>query len=1521
MVAAENRSRRIKEAKRRGLYDPSRDHASCGVGVLVDLSGKRSHSIVEDAMVMLENLDHRGARGAEENAGDGAGIMIQKPHAFFRDRIPNLGDATSYGVAQIFFPQSEACRPAFTPLLEELVEHEGFEVLSWRDVPTDPTGLGRTARDSEPIVKQLFVRPRMECTPQELDTKLYILRRVIEGVVRERELAGHEDFYICSLARNRIVYKGLLTDAQLARYYPDLTDPGVHSCLALVHARFSTNTLGSWKLAHPYRYITHNGEINTLQGNLNRMCAREGDLAHPRFGNEIERLKPVTHSGQSDTAILDNVIELLVEGGRSLPHALRMIIPEAWHGDPLIDVKKRAWYEYHACLVEPWDGPALVAFSDGERVGALLDRNGFRPCRYAITTDQRLVLASEAGVLELPPQEVIEKGRLGPGQMLMADPLSGRVLTNEELFDQLSDPKYDRWLERHRVKLDSVLGKTGETDGKSKHIENIKALQCAFGYTDEGLQRFVRPMGEDGKDPIGAMGDDATPSVLSNRPKTLFNYFKQSFAQVSNPPIDYVRETLVTSLASHIGRKGNLLRERPEHCRGLQLRSPILRDHELNAIKHLHRAGLRGSTLDLTFPRDVPLDRALDTLFERAVHAIRTGHELLILSDRRAGPTRIPMPSLLAASGLHHHLIRLGLRARTALIIETGEPHLVHHFCTLIGYGVDAVNPYLAFASLEEPTEAPDHGQREKIQERYIHAVEQGILKAMSKRGISVLESYKGAQTFDALGLDRDFVDTYFPGTATWIGGIGLQEVEEDLLERHRLAFGPVRGGSDLQLEPGGDLYWRRDGEAHQWSPSAIATLQWAARTGDRQAYERFAQLCDRPQESPLTLRGLLDFASAKSIPLAEVEPVDAILRRFFASSMSFGALSQEAHEALAIAMNRLGGVASSGEGGEQAERFGTERECRNKQVASGRFGVTLHYLAQAEQIEIKMAQGSKPGEGGQLPGRKVGEEIARVRHTTPGVELISPPPHHDIYCIEDLAQLVHDLKCANPEAEVHVKLVSRVGVGTIAAGVAKARADAILISGDSGGTGASPKTSIKSAGLPWELGLAEAHQALLANRLRSRVRLRVDGGLKTGRDVATSALLGAEAFGFGTAALVALGCVMLRKCHCNTCSVGVATQDPKLRRRFPGRPEHLTNYLQFVAQELREIMAALGFRTVEEMVGQVDKLTPRTLAHPRAGKLDLSPLLHKPPCAGPLTKTRRQRHHVEGKLDHRVWERAWPAVERGERVQLRETITNRDRTFGTLFSSKLVKKHGPPGLPDDTVTVELRGAAGQSLGAFLARGLTLDLEGEANDYVGKGLSGGKIIVKTPPEAAYRSLENVIIGNVALYGATGGEAYIAGQAGERFAVRNSGAMAVVEGVGHHGCEYMTGGVVVVLGTIGKNFAAGMSGGEAYLLLEDGADRPEAKINGDMVHLEKLSDVRDRQLLRRLIENHLACTGSEVARAILEGWDRYRQQFVKVMPDAYGRIIEEQMAQGRDLRPPPPAPVRRPAAPSVGWISQ
>ncbi len=1459
---------------------------------------------------MLANLDHRSARGAEEETGDGAGLLLQTPHALFADEVDGLPARGQYAVGQAFMPRDAPRRDRLRDLIESICRAHDFGFIGWREVPVDPRGLGRTAAESRPAVWQYFITPHQQPEPPRMDLSLYVLRRAIEhaAALQHPGGAGSDLFYICSLARRTIVYKGLLTCAQLPRFYPDLTDPRTTSALLLLHARFSTNTLGAWELAHPYRRLVHNGEINTLRGNLNWLRAHEAEMSSARFGDGLATILPVGGEGLSDSALFDNVLELLVLAGRSLPHALRMMIPEAWHHDRFMDPARRDFYAWHASLMEPWDGPALVVATDGGRVAAILDRNGLRPCRYSVTRAGRLLLASETGVLETPAREIRFQGRLKPGQLLVADADAGCIVPEEEIFAELTRPAYGAWLQRHQPRLRELARELAERPGKASPI-SVTRLQRAFGYSDELLRVLVEKMAEGGKDPVGSMGDDTPPAVLSAHDRPLFAYFKQQFAQVSNPPLDYLREALVTSLAAPVGRHGNLLEPAPEHCRQLLLDSPVLSDTELAAIAALAtrpRNGIRAREIDITFAPGGSLREAIERLRADCVAAIGAGYEILLLSDAAVNPSRVPIPSLLAVAAVHHHLIRAGLRMRAALILSSGEPAAVHHLCTLIGYGADAVHPWLAYRSLDALAVAGRLPGRSDPLVAYRAALEGGLLKVMAKMGISTLASYKGAQIFEAIGLARAFVDEYFTGTACALPGAGLEQFERETRARHAQAFAERLPGS-AALGSGGELYWRRDGERHHWNPYTIGKLQQAARENDRAAYRDFAAAVNGNQGTLHNLRGLLDFVDRRelAIDLAKVEPVEAIVARFATGSMSFGSLSREAHEALAVAMNRLGGISGSGEGGEQVERFGTERACSMKQVASGRFGVTAHYLATARQIEIKMAQGAKPGEGGELPGSKVDAGIAEVRFTVPGIGLISPPPHHDIYSIEDLAQLIHDLKCANPTAEIHVKLVAKAGVGTIAAGVAKARADAVLISGDAGGTGASVKTSIKGAGAGWELGLAESHRVLMENRLRSRIRVRTDGGLLTGRDVVIAALLGAEEYGFGTAPLVALGCIMLRKCHCNTCSVGIATQDPALRRRFAGAPEHVIHYLRFIAEEVRELMARLGFQRMDEMIGRVDRLRPRDLSHPRGIAVDVTELLK--PAQGDDTprRIRAQDHKLTDKLDHALIAQAQVAIEHAEPVTAALAIRNSDRTFGTLLSYAVTRRHGAGGLPADTIRLHCSGSAGQSFGAFLCPGISLHLVGDANDYVGKGLSGGRLSIATPPDAGFVAADNILIGNVALYGATAGEAYFNGQAGERFAVRNSGALAVVEGVGEHACEYMTGGVVLILGPVGRNFGAGMSGGEAYI--HDPGGRLGERLADEPLRVGPLDAPRDVERVRRLLANHVALTGSAAARILLDDWAATRTGFVKVIPEAYAEHLERQHQEGVDLPAAPPLP--------------
>ncbi|AWN17923.1 Glutamate synthase [NADPH] large chain [Salinisphaera sp. LB1] len=1453
---------------------------------MVDLQGRASHQILSDALQVLERLDHRGARGAEENTGDGAGVMLQKPDALFRREIDDLPATDAYAVAQLFLPTDPDQQQTLRQRLETVLTVRRFVSLGWRHVPTRNEGLGHGALDTEPCVQQLFLVHADGLTGRALDRRCYVLRLALDKAVAD--LPGACYFHICSLDRRRIVYKGLLTNPQLRRYYPDLSDPVVVTALALAHSRFSTNTLGSWARAHPHRVIVHNGEINTYRANFNRLRDREADLDHPEIGAELRALRPLVETGVSDTELLDAALELLMAGGRSLEHSLRMLVPEAWHNDLTMEPARRAWYDYHANLIEPWDGPALVVGSDGERVVAVLDRNGFRPCRYDLTHDGRLILASEAGVLDQPATNIRERARLGPGQMLVVDPAAGGLLDAETMQQRFRGAHYAKWL-AGRPRLASFA--PGRDCERTPDLPDLESHQRAAGYSWEALEHLLRPLAEDSKDPIGAMGDDAPPAVLSATPRNVYGYFKQLFAQVSNPPIDYLRERLVTSLESDIGPQRNLLSASRAHCRRIHLDSPLLTNGELAALRGLQARGFAHDTLDATFTPEQSLPDALDALCTKAETAARDGVALLVLSDRASGASRLPIPGLLAVGAVHQHLLVHDLRLRVALIAEIGDAATVHHICTLFGFGADGVNPYLALASVGALT-----GEDAALP-RYLHGLEDGLLKVMSKMGISTLESYKGAQLFEALGLAPEVIDRCFTGSISRIGGSDFAQLEASLREDHAAAWAPPLPDTP-RLANGGELYWRRDGEHHDWDPDTLGLLQTAVRTHDERAYRAFSERIDRPADGARNLRSLLAFKVTDAVPLEQVEPVNAITRRFFSGSMSLGALSPEAHETIAIGMNRVGGIAHTGEGGEQEERFGTERECRNKQIASGRFGVTAAYLAAAEQIEIKMAQGAKPGEGGQLPGHKVAGLVAELRHMTPGVGLISPPPHHDIYSIEDLAQLIHDLRAANPNAEIQVKLVSAPGVGTIAAGVVKAGADAILIAGDAGGTGAAAKTSIKSAGLPWELGLAEAQQVLVANRLRSRVHLRTDGGLKTGRDVVVAALLGAEAYGFGMAAVIAVGCIMLRKCHCNTCSVGVATQDPELRKLFPGQPEHIVNLMRFIAADVRGHLAALGARSLDEIIGRVDLLAQVDADAADLHGLNLSCVLRQPEGDDDRRCRALPQQRAADRVDTAFIERARPALERGESVTINDCIDNRDRSVGTRLSYWLTHRHGSAGLPDATLRLVLDGVAGQSLGAFVNRGIQIQVIGAANDYAGKGLSGGRLILRAPADAGFDPDASVILGNAALYGATGGEFYAQGAAGERFGVRNSGVLAVVEGCGDHACEYMTGGAVLILGRLGRNFAAGMSGGEVFLPADAHAALDSLD---DGFQVEALSEPRDLALVERLLRNQSYYTGSRIADDLLVQWPDRAERLCKITPVGYAEAVAEQVAAGNDPR--------------------
>ncbi len=1490
--------------KKQGLYDPSFEHDACGVGFVANIKGKKSHEIVKQALTILTNLDHRGAVGSEPNTGDGAGILLQMPDAFLRQVCAPLGIELPapgyYGVAMVFTSPEAPDRTSARHVLERIVREEGLTILGWRDVPTDNSSLGNTARAGEPKVRQLFLQRSEGCgDEQAFDRKLYIVNQRAIHEIRDTGVDNY--WYVSSISSRTIIYKGMLMPVQVDRYYPDLRDPAMVSAIALVHSRFSTNTFPSWDRAHPYHFLAHNGEINTLRGNVNWMYARQSLFASELFGDDIKKALPVINTNGSDSAMFDNCLELLVMSGRSLPHAVMMMVPEPWENHEGMSKEKRAFYEYHSCLMEPWDGPAAVAFTDGRSIGAVLDRNGLRPCRYYITSDDLVIMASEAGVLQVPPETVLKKGRLQPGRMFLIDTEQGRIVPDEEIKQELSSAKpYGTWLQENHLLLEELpeAANVHEPDHTT-----VLQRQQAFGYTFEDQRVILGPMARDGVQPLGSMGTDTPLAVLSDQPQLLYNYFKQLFAQVTNPPIDPIREEIITSTLVRIGSEANLLKPTAASARVIRLEQPILSNEEFEKLRNLDQPGFKTTTISLLFKAaDGPegVEKALESLFSTAIRFIESGTTILILSDRGVNEEFAAIPALLAVAGLHHHLIRSATRTRVSLVLESGEPREVHHFAVLLGYGVTAINPYLAFESIDDMIHQgmlPDIDHKKAVK-NFLKASIKGVVKTMAKMGISTIQSYRGAQIFEAVGLHQSVIDKYFTWTPSRIGGTDLNGIATELLTRHRKAY-PQRTAAESTLEPGGQYQWRKDGEEHLFNPLTVQSLQKSTRTNDYQEFKVFSSLIDDQSERHYTLRGLLDFKEEYvPIPIEEVEPVEEIMKRFKTGAMSYGSISQEAHEALAIAMNRIGGKSNTGEGGEDPERFtwtnesGDSKNSAIKQVASGRFGVTSDYLTNAGEIQIKMAQGAKPGEGGELPGTKVFPWIARTRHTTPGVGLVSPPPHHDIYSIEDLAELIHDLKNANRRARISVKLVSEVGVGTIAAGVAKAHADVVLISGYDGGTGASPISSIKHAGLPWELGLAETHQTLLLNNLRSRIVIEVDGQLKTGRDVAIAALLGAEEFGFATAPLVTLGCIMMRVCHSNTCPTGVATQDPALRAKFAGKPEYVVNFMRFVAQEVREIMARLGFRTFNEMVGRANVLEPKkAVEHWKAKGLDLSNILYRPDVGLNVGRycTESQDHGLDKSIDMtRLLDICEPAIMRGEKVSAELPITNVDRVVGTIVGNEITRNHGPEGLPDGTVKLRFFGSAGQSFGAFVPKGMTLELSGDANDYLGKGLSGGTIALYPPAGSTFKAEENIIAGNVALYGATSGTAFIRGMAGERFCVRNSGVNAVVEGVGDHGCEYMTGGTVVILGATGRNFAAGMSGGIAYVL--DEAGEFAGRCNTQMVALEQLDD-DDKATLRGMIEKHEEYTGSARAKMILINWKAYADRFVKVMPMDYKRVLQ------------------------------
>jgi glutamate synthase (NADPH/NADH) large chain len=1527
-----------------GLYDPANEHDACGVGFIAHVKGQRSHAIVTQALTMLSRMDHRGACGCETNTGDGAGILTAIPHKFMRKvaqqdlgiELPDLG---AYAVGNVFLPTDDDARAIAKRVYEEKLALSNLQVLGWRDLPTDPDGadVGPTARSTMPEIQQLFVKGSADLDTDAFERALYIARnRVINTLQKPDSGVPANSFYICSLSCRTIVYKGQLTSGQVPAFYADLRDPDYTSHLAMVHSRFSTNTFPSWDRAQPCRMMSHNGEINTVKGNKNWVAARQGLMKSEQFGEDLQDLFPVINREASDSGSFDNVLEMLYMAGRSLPEVIMMMIPEAWEGHESMSLSKRAFYQYHANLMEPWDGPASVSFTDGKVIGACLDRNGLRPSRYYVTHDDRVIMASEVGVVDIEPDNVKRKGRLEPGKMFLVDFDQGRIIPDEEVKGaMISARPYNEWLSEHQLKLDELPGAEAPpsvqpADPPTRMYEGgmepaLLRKLLSFGYTLEHLQMVMLPMVRTGKEALGSMGNDQALAVLSDKPRLLYDYFKQLFAQVTNPPIDPIREACIMALDTYLGPEGNLLDTSPGQCQRLHLRSPVLTNTQLDAIRKLSDKPYHGwssAIIDTTFsaqPGDdaQALQAALKRVCDEATKAIEAGVPLIVLSDRDEGPGRMPLPALLVVGAVHHHLVRTRSRTKVGLVLESAEAREVHHFCTLLGYGVDAVNPYLAFEALhalrdQGVVDKNKHLTDEQLVANYIKAVDFGIKKVMSKMGISTVASYRGAQIFECVGLNSEVIDRCFTGTASRLQGAGFKVIAEEVRRRHALAY-PKRdsksaGQDSPELPNPGEYHWRPEGDAHAYNPQAIASLQHAARTNARGAYDQFAKLCNEDAASRATLRGLIKLKTLeepKQIPLDEVEPAAEIVKRFRTGAMSLGALSKEAHETLALAMNRIGGYSNSGEGGEDPNRFALEqypdgspksKRSAIKQIASGRFGVTSYYLANADMLQIKIAQGAKPGEGGQLPGFKVNDYIAKLRYSTPGVGLISPPPHHDIYSIEDLSQLIFDLKNANPSARVSVKLVAEVGVGTVAAGVSKAKADHILISGFDGGTGASPLTSIKHAGLPWELGVAETHQTLVLNDLRSRVRLETDGGMRTGRDVVIAACLGAEEYGFSTAPLISVGCIMMRKCHLNTCPVGVCTQDPVLRKKFTGQPEHVINYLFLVAEEARKYMAQIGVRTVDEMVGRVDLLEPgKAIEHWKADGLDLTELLR--PATKPehrenvgVRKLMEQDHGIDSQLDVKLIEHCQPAIQDGQKVDYAGPVTNLDRAVGTMLSHEISKKWGDDGLPPGTITLNLRGSAGQSLGAWLAGGLTIRVTGDANDYVGKGLSGGKLIVRPPSESTFAAEKQIVIGNVALYGATKGEAYFRGIAAERFAVRNSGARAVVEGVGDHGCEYMTGGRVVVLGPTGRNFAAGMSGGIAYVWDRDG-EFP-ALCNMELVELEQLDNPEDEVECLNMIKQHREHTGSPVAEKLIDNWARVRNQFVKVMPIDYRRVLQQ-----------------------------
>ncbi|HTW82113.1 MAG TPA: glutamate synthase large subunit [Terracidiphilus sp.] len=1496
---------RLRVPDPQGLYHPQNEHDACGMGLVANIRGEKSHEIIRKGLEVLINLTHRGAAGCDPETGDGAGILIQIPHAFFVRECGQLGmslpEAGYYGVANCFLPVEKHSRLRCEGVFERIAQEEGCTVLGWRDTPVNGDAIGREARNSQPYIEQLFVSRPEGLEEEAFERLLYRIRRKTENEIAASDIVDKETFYIPSFSCRTIIYKGLMLAPQIEKFYFELANPLVTSALILVHQRFSTNTFPSWKLAHPYRYICHNGEINTIRGNVSWMTARQSIFETPLYDSKIDDIYPIIGPGNSDSASLDNAVEFLYQSGRSLPHVMAMLIPEAWAGNPDMDEDKRAFYEYHASLMEPWDGPAAIAFTDGKVIGATLDRNGLRPGRYIVTKDDLVVLASEAGVIDVPPEDVRKKGRLQPGRMFLVDTVQQRIISDAEIKKDLAARQpYGEWLKAEQVTLD-MLPEPKRVIA-SNH-ETLLRRQRACGYSEEDLRILLAPMGAKGEEPVGSMGTDVPLACLSDRPQPLFNYFKQLFAQVTNPPIDPIREELVMSLISYIGTERNILNEEPENCHTLKLPHPILTNRDLEKLRRVSSGDLLATTLPALFRAEdgeKGLKQALDDLSTRAAHAVNSGYTLLILSDRGVDATYAPVPSLLAMAAVHNRLVRDKTRTQVALIIESGEPREVMHFALLIGYGASAINPYLAIETIHDLHRRgliPADITAEYAEKNYIKAINKALLKTFSKMGISTLQSYRGAQVFEAVGLNKSLVDAYFPGTASRVEGVGLGVLAREAQMKHAYAYQPLTD-SETDLVVGGQYQYREGGEFHLLNPFTISKVQHAVRTNNFATFQEYTDFIDDQNRNLSTLRGLLKLKYAeKPVPIEKVEPAKEIVKRFTTGAMSFGSISKEAHETLAIAMNRLGGMSNTGEGGEDEARFkpdanGDLRRSAVKQVASGRFGVTTNYLVNATELQIKMAQGAKPGEGGQLPGHKVDGEIARIRHSIPGVGLISPPPHHDIYSIEDLAQLIYDLKNVNPQARIAVKLVSEVGVGTVAAGVSKAHADVVLISGDTGGTGASPLSSIKHAGLPWELGLAETQQVLLLNDLRSRIRVQTDGKLQTGRDVVIAALLGAEEFGFATMPLISMGCIMMRKCHLNTCAVGIATQDPVLRARFTGTPEHVINFFFFIAEQMRQHMSKLGFRTVDEMVGRVDRIDASVAdAHWKAKGIDLSQILYSPtlPSRVSRRRTQAQDHGLNQALDHILIEKAARALETQEPVKASFAIRNVHRTVGAMLGGEIAGRYGSDGLPDGTIHFKFRGSAGQSFGAFVPNGVTLELEGDSNDYLGKGLSGGRIIAYPPKTSSFLPEESILVGNVVLYGATSGEAFLNGIAGERFAVRNSGATAVVEGVGDHGCEYMTNGLVIVLGSTGRNFAAGMSGGIAYVY-DDQGDFGSRRCNKASVDLEPLVDAADVEKVRGLLERHRDLTGSPRAAWVLEHWADAQPRFIKVFPHEYKRVL-------------------------------